>query len=293
MENLPDIGRDLRKGRKRAIYYIIISFIHFFMHYWSTNIFPNSGFKRFLYLTNMSFYLNMIYYVWMLLTDHGLFHNSKLFSKDTEAAYFKFSYSLSFVVFLMYWGMVIFSNALINAGNPLPIVFDLFMHGANYVLNLLEILFVNHKEDSKRMSYSFYIVFCIFYAGVLQCVYLIYGQALYPFVKDVSFIGFIIICLIAFSLMMIGDLSYKFVHYFKRELFKKKKKISYLIKFWINKYDLTFFSSCIIYYFLELLLYMFLGTVSNNFLIDRNYPSYLTDYNLYHSFVWRPFSKQN
>jgi hypothetical protein len=223
MENLPNLGKELKKGRIRAIYYMFICGLHFGMYYYSSITLPLPFYRKVLYLTNMSFYLNMIYYTWMLLTDHGIFHNSKYFNKNTEAAYFKFSYCLSFVVFLMYWGMVFANPDLFGPGRlKIPYFLDLFLHGANYVLNLVEILVVNHKENSRKVGWQTYLAFTIFYGILLQTVYAVTEIAVYPFVKNLTLVNFFVLNSISFTLVMIGDLSYKGIHILKRKYIKLK-----------------------------------------------------------------------
>jgi hypothetical protein len=208
----------LSKKKSRLLYYLIIICLHFYMHNWLAEVFPDvTFFRRILFLTNISFYSNLIYYIYVFIMHVPYGHKFKHHIFLT--AYFKFCYGLSFVVFIMYWGMVISDPSLLVRDPTitiLPLFLDLFLHGANFILNLIEHVFVFPKSDSKAIGILFYGLFSMGYAVLLQIVYKSHGISVYPFVNKFSLIEFSLFVGVATFMIYIGDCTYR--------LFLKKEK---------------------------------------------------------------------
>ena len=70
---------------------------------------------------------------------------------------------------------MIFSDPSLLISNTdrkmLPLILDLFLHGANFILNFIEHVFVFPKSDSRAMGIVFYFVFSIFYACFMKFLY--------------------------------------------------------------------------------------------------------------------------
>ncbi len=116
---------------------------------------------------------------------------------------------MSFLVFLYYWGLILTNPSMLSSSpTPLPLLLDLFLHGANYVINLAEHVYVCPKDDCGDIGYLTYILFALFYSSLLQGLYVFFGIKIYPFVEDLNLIGFIIFNFIAFGIALIGDLTY-------------------------------------------------------------------------------------
>jgi hypothetical protein len=202
----------LSKRTKRIFYYCLIVIIHLYMHMWLDHIFPESSlFRRMCFLTNISFYLNLIYYSYVLIMHVPYGNRFKHFR--FLQAYFKFCYAISFVVFILYWGMI-FADPSLLISRPdrkmLPLVLDLFLHGANFILNFIEHVFVFPKSDSRAMGLVFYLVFSIFYASFMKFLYHSHGIAVYPFVSKLGIIEFGAFIGLATFLVYLGDLTYRF-----------------------------------------------------------------------------------
>jgi hypothetical protein len=213
----------LSKRNTRIFYYCILVITHLYMEFWSRSIFHThfSYFKHLCFLTNISFYLNLIYYSYVLImhVPYGnKFKNFKFLS-----AYFKFCYSISFVVFVLYWGFVITDPSLLlpdHKDRLAPFILDFFLHGMNFILNFIEHVYVFPKSDSKSVGYSFYIVFMICYGAFLQIIYHSQGVIVYPFVSKLSIIEFSVIVAIAIFLVSVGDATYRLL--IKGEKHKEK-----------------------------------------------------------------------
>ncbi len=203
----------LSKRTNRIFYYCLIVILHLYMHLWLIDIFPETSlFRRMCYLTNISFYLNLIYYSYVLIM-HVPYGNRFKHFKFLQG-YFKFCYAISFVVFILYWGMI-FADPSLLISKPdrkmLPLFLDLFLHGANFILNFIEHVFVFPKSDSRAMGILFYFVFSIFYASFMKFLYHSHGIEVYPFVSKLGLIEFTAFIGLATFLVYIGDLTYRFL----------------------------------------------------------------------------------
>jgi len=198
----------LQSRKVRTFYYLIIVIIHFYMNRWLLNILPESlYFFHICFLTCMKFYFNLAYYILMLYLQ--ITRNYRLMHTRFLKGFFKFIYSVSFLVFLCYWGLILINPFLLTtSSSPLPLLLDLFLHGANYVINLAEHVYVCPKDDCGEFGYLPYILFALFYSSLLQGLYAFFGVKLYPFVEKMNLIGFILINLIAFGIVLIGDFTY-------------------------------------------------------------------------------------
>lgn len=211
----------LSKRTTRIFYYCLIVIIHLYMHLWLINVFPETSlFRRMCYLTNISFYLNLIYYSYVLIMHVPYGNRFKHFT--FLQAFFKFCYSISFVVFILYWGMIFSDPSLLISNTDrkmLPLILDLFLHGANFILNFIEHVFVFPKSDSRAMGIVFYFVFSIFYACFMKFLYHSHRIEVYPFVSKLGIFEFTAFIGLATLLVYIGDLTYRF--------FLKVEKISH------------------------------------------------------------------
>lgn len=197
----------LYKRKTRFVYYLLVVSVHIYMQMWSRQIFPVPITRHLCYLTNMSFYLNFIYYTYVFLLHTPIRERIKNYNLLKGIS--KFAYTLSFVVFVLYWGMIIADPTLLmKKGRIIPFGLDLFLHGANYGLNLIEHVYLFPKGDSHHVSYFFYTLFMAFYGCLLQFVYNFYGMVIYPFV-ELGFIQYSVINLIGLGLVLIGDFSFK------------------------------------------------------------------------------------
>ena len=98
---------------KKIFYYIGLVILHYAIHYWSHSVFVIPFMRRICFLTNISLFLNTVYYTSMLLVHLNLIK----FHPDLEKGLFKFAYCISFVVFSLYWAMVVFTPELLYKGS--------------------------------------------------------------------------------------------------------------------------------------------------------------------------------
>lgn len=198
----------LQKRSIRFTYYLILVLIHTYFMHWSYVLFPVSIFVKLCYLTNISFYTNFVYYIYIFLLHTPL---QKYIKNITFLrGLFKFAYTLSFVVFILYWGMILANpNLLKRHDYSIPLTFDFFLHGANFIFNLIEHIYVLPRQNSDHVSYKFYVIFLMIYGSFLQLLYFLYNMAVYPFVATLSILQFLLVLVIAVILLIIGDYTYK------------------------------------------------------------------------------------
>ena len=198
----------------KITYYTLAVLAHLFFINWLELVFPMPVLKRLVYLTTQSLYLNTFYYTSMLLVSLRLIS----FNRTFEIGFFKFCYVISFVVFIQYWGLVFLSpQLLIRKDIVIPFMLDLFLHGANFMLNLIESKIINPRENYS-FHFIFYALFCISYGLLLKALFNILDWAVYPFVAA-SHLEYVIILTMALGLVLLGDLSYKrLTHHHKREI---------------------------------------------------------------------------
>ena len=203
----------LSKKKYRVFYYFIIVCLHLYMHNWMGEIFPEvTFFRRLCFLTNISFYSNLIYFLYVLIMHVPYGHKFK--NHHFLSAYFKFCYGLSFVVFIMYWGMIIADPSLLVRDPSikiLPLFLDLFLHGANFIFNFIEHVYVFPKSDNKAIGIVFYILFSFSYSIFLQIIYRSHGIIVYPFVNKFSVVEFSLFVGIATFMIYLGDITYRFL----------------------------------------------------------------------------------
>jgi hypothetical protein len=237
----------LSKRNTRIFYYCLLVILHYYMYSRIRHSLPHSNFLLDLcFLNNISFYLNLIYYSYVLIMHVP--YGNKLKNFKFLQAYFKFCYAISFLVFILYW-LKIFMDPLFTDNNiykvdvenlengifnqtsqvnqtigvlqtpemrlritvtPLPMFIDLFLHGANFVINFIEHVYVFPKSDSKHIGIVVYFIFTFAYALLIQTINYLYGVAIYPLLSHVKIIEFFAVIGFAMILVYIGDCSYRF-----------------------------------------------------------------------------------
>jgi hypothetical protein len=187
----------------KITYYSLAVLAHLFIINWANTTFPIPFFKRICYLTNISLYLDTIYFITMLLVHLKLIE----FHRSVEIGYFKFCYLMSFVVFILYWGIILTNPELLMPKDvKIPLGLDLFLHGANFILNLLEAKVINPRENFS-FHFLFYLSFCVVYGTMLKVVLHVFDWVVYPFVS-VGHVEYFVVMLMALGLVMLGDLTY-------------------------------------------------------------------------------------
>jgi hypothetical protein len=188
----------------KTIYYSLAVMAHLFFINWVHSLFQIPFYKRICFLTNISLYLNTIYYTSMLLVSLKLIS----FHRKLEISYFKFIYVVSFVVVVQYWGIIFLRPELMYREGVvmLPLTLDIFLHGVNFAINLLETRMIDPKENYS-FTYLFYVGLCFVYGFILKMIHYVFDWVVYPFVAA-SHVHYVIILTIAIGMALIGDLTY-------------------------------------------------------------------------------------
>lgn len=188
------------------IYHIlcIVTFIIFFIYERTDSQF--SFFFSFLYLTNLSFYMNFIYYLLSFLVDIEI---TKNFNKESLDKFFNLCIIFSFTAGVMFWVLTFQDpNSIIKKGVEIPIVLNLFLHGGTFLFALLEQLFFNKRTTQNFFSLIYLAIIVGLYSLILKGIYLIFNFDVYPFVKT-NLIEFSITCICAFCISILGHYIYK------------------------------------------------------------------------------------
>jgi hypothetical protein len=210
----------LSKRNKRITYYLILVLIHVYIEYWSRSIFSHvSFFKHLCYLTNISFFLNLFYYFYVLIMHVP--YGNKIKHLPFLQAYFRICYSISFLVFVLYWGFILINpQMLIRDRSNFPLALDFFLHGMNFILNFIEHVYVFPKSDSESVGVFSYLLITSGYAIFIKSIYHFLGTEVYPLVSKTTIIEFSIIVVIATLILFIGDFFYKSL--LKKDIKEKK-----------------------------------------------------------------------
>jgi hypothetical protein len=187
----------------KITYYSLAVLAHLLIIHWTNITFPGPFLKKVCYLTNISLYLDTIYFISMLFVHLKLIE----FHRSVEIGYFKFCYVMSFVVFMLYWGIILTNpELLLRKDVKIPLGLDLFLHGANFILNLLEAKLINPRENYS-FHFLFYLSFCGLYGAMLKAVMYVFDWVVYPFVS-VGHVEYFVVMLMALGLVLLGDLTY-------------------------------------------------------------------------------------
>ena len=197
-----------KKINNELIIHIIILIILLFICGWDrvVNIprFP----KNFLFLTQICLYTNIIYYI------INLYHNFKkqnaLDIHSNLLFFFNFNFSISFVVFVMYWSMIFLDKATLYTKESkikVPTLLNMLLHGGIFTANLLEIFFMNKRKKFPYIKKLFYFFFTMFYIGILYISKTLFNIKVYPFIYGNS-LKFLLITFAAFIACLIGHYIY-------------------------------------------------------------------------------------
>ena len=199
-------------------------FIHLYFTYW---IFNHWGFrlKTFLYLTKINFFLNFFYFfsrgIIVSYMSYKLKELPKESTKYTQKSEkmdniekfmnttFKFSFCLSVVVNILYWSLVFFLPSMLGE-TPTPMTLDLFLHGGNLAVLLVDLIFnMKFNKDNHFLGKSFLIKFTILYFSMQYFVYYTMNIEIYPMVSKLSLSQYSMVALAGFGLFLIGDFFYE------------------------------------------------------------------------------------
>ena len=200
-----------KKIKNELIIHIMILIILLFICGWDrvVNIprFP----KNFLFLTQICLYTNIIYYIINLY--HNLKKQTALDINPNLLFFLNFNFSISFVVFIMYWSMIILDKTTLYKKETkvkVPTFLNMLLHGGIFTANLFEIFFMNKRKKFSYIKIVFYFFFTIIYIGILYISKILFNIKVYPFIYG-NVLKFLIIIFASFISCLVGHYIYKFL----------------------------------------------------------------------------------
>ena len=211
--------------KKECILHILILSILLIICIWDRIINVPKFPKNFLFLTQIDLYINIIYY------SICVYYEIKM-NKDIKEKYqllFNLNFSISFVVFIMYWSMFVFQRETLYKKNTKIIVppsLNILLHGGVFIFNLLILIFSerNKKKPKQKQSYIriwFYFILTIAYIGILYSLKILFDIRVYPFIYG-SILKFIFISISSFLVCLIGHYIYVLMTKTKKPKSKEK-----------------------------------------------------------------------
>ncbi len=204
-------------------YRLIMVFVHMFFTHWIIDIW---GFKlkTFLFLTKINFFTNFLYFFYTgtvisyisykvndAETDKSIkpnFSQEELLNQELFSnTLFKFSFCLSIAVNVLYWGLYFFMPNMLGDA-PTPLLLELFLHGGNMGVLLVDAILNKANRGRNLISTNFFIKFTTAYFLMQYFVYYTMNIEVYPLVSKLSFPHFTIVGVIGFGLFMTG----RFLH---------------------------------------------------------------------------------
>ena len=197
-----------KKIKNELIIHIMILIILLFICGWDRVIniprFP----KNFLFLTQICLYTNIIYHIINLY--HNLKKQNALDINSNLLFFLNFNFSISFVVFIMYWSMIILDKTTLYKKETkvkVPTFLNMLLHGGIFTANLFEIFFMNKRKKFPYIKIVFYFFFTIIYIGILYISKILFNIKVYPFIYG-NVLKFLIIIFASFISCLVGHYIY-------------------------------------------------------------------------------------
>ena len=175
---------------------------------------------NFFYVTQIDLYINIIYYILIIIVDFNNLNPKLHYQK-----FFNFNFSLSFLVTIMFWGMLIIDKrTLYKRGIHIPFSLIFSLHGGVFIVNICEQLFFCQRRNPKYCSIKLYFIITLIYTFTIKLLYDLFEIKTYPFafksiklMIGINFIGFIT--------CVIGHYIYKFLSKQKKSLNEKEEEL--------------------------------------------------------------------
>ena len=175
---------------------------------------------NFFYVTQIDLYINIIYYILIIIVDFNNLNPKLHYQK-----FFNFNFSLSFLVTIMFWGMLfIDKRTLYKRGIHIPFSLIFCLHGGVFIINICEQLFFCQRRNPKYCSIKLYFIINLIYKFIIKLLYDLFEIKTYPFafksiklMIGINFIGFIT--------CVIGHYIYKFLSKQKKSLNEKEEEL--------------------------------------------------------------------
>lgn len=190
---------------------LLILLIHF---YYFTFIIDTWGVSPeiFLFLTTITFFINTSYFT--LTLGNSILHkfnNSVIVLQCKIHTIFRLGFTMSNVVIILYWGIYWHDPNMLGE-KELPFHFDLFLHGGNLVVLIIDRVMVDQEHRyEKRLNSKVLLVIAVAYFAVIYSVFLLTGFAVYPLIAKLGFTQLLVLLSAAYGLFLIGNQIYKLI----------------------------------------------------------------------------------
>ena len=213
-----------KKIKNELIIHIIISIVLLFICGWDRVVNIPKFPKNFLFLTQICLYTNISYYIINLY--HNLKKENAIVINSKLLFFLNFNFSISFVVFIMYWSMIFLDKATLYKKETkikVPTLLNMLLHGGIFAANLFEIFFMKKRKKFPYIKIIFYFFFTIIYIGSLYISKLLFNIKVYPFIYG-NALKFLLIIGSSFITCLIGHYIYIF---FTQQKIENKKENNY------------------------------------------------------------------
>jgi hypothetical protein len=206
--------KDNLASKLKAFYYLVLTALHFYMNIKQITTYPTMTlFYKFIFLTGISYYLNWFYYTIKFLKGTPILNAlPKMVEEKSLKKLFRFNFSLSFVVFFLYWCMRLADPKLLFSDPRvvIPVDLDVFLHGGNFGLNFVEHLVIQ-PESNYENSYKSFFMFLVFYSCMLKIAHVWFGVYSYAFVIEKGMLVYIVVIFCGMLFMLLGDFVFKVI----------------------------------------------------------------------------------
>jgi hypothetical protein len=194
------------------LYYRLLALMtHIYIAKW---IFDIWGFRirTFCFLTKINFFLNMFYFVYAICINYHFESKSK--HQGIVNSLFKISYSLAIVVLILYWSLCFFLPNMLGT-TQIPFVLDLFLHGGNLIVLMLDYFIDFDDRLEKKKTYlnkSFLFKLSMTYITLLYLLYYFMNIEVYPLVSKMNVTQYVGFCLGGSGLFLTGQYVFDLIH---------------------------------------------------------------------------------
>ncbi len=192
------------KQNLKTLFCLSVSVITIYEYYWLITVFPGVPFyQRILFLTIFSLFSNLFFFTIKFL----MFFKGNIMSENIERNFFRLNFCLSFLVFILYWGMI-FTNkdGVIAKGIVIPPLLDFLMHGGNFFVNLVaHLIIIEQNEENLFFSWKFFLFISFFYTTFYKVIYFIFNYSVYPLVALMDIWLYFLLIFIATVLFLAGE----------------------------------------------------------------------------------------
>lgn len=164
---------------KKKYYHLTTMIICLLVYFYVIYRNPADILFTFVYITQITFYLVIIYLVLETLTDSKIFSNQ---CKESMNILFHLSFVLSLLVFIMFWSLFFYQkDSLFPKGISVNYPLNIFLHGGTFLICLMEQLVFNKRTNQTFIGVHWFILLTIGYLSALEGLYYFFGVSSYPF----------------------------------------------------------------------------------------------------------------